>query len=82
MYNKEILKELIRRYGVEKTIIFCEMESVRNSLLQLTTKEEDGPTEFEFERNWWKENGEELKHTRIAKALNLNYEHDRTTRKV
>jgi len=67
MYNKEILAELIRQFGKENTIIFCKMESVKNSLLMNSNTE----NEFDYERDWWKENGEKLQATRV---INLKKE--------
>jgi hypothetical protein len=64
MYNKEILAELVRQFGEENTIIFCQMESVKNSLLMNSNIE----NEFDFERDWWKENGEKLQGTRLARC--------------
>jgi len=61
MYNKEILAELIRQFGKENTIIFCKMESVKNSLLMNSNTE----NEFDYERDWWKENGKKLEGTRV-----------------
>jgi len=61
MYNKEILAELVRQFGEENTIIFCQMESVKNSLLMNSNTE----NEFDYERDWWKENGKKLEGTRV-----------------
>jgi hypothetical protein len=61
MYNKEILAELVRQFGEENTIIFCQMESVKNSLLMNSNNE----NEFDYERDWWKENGKKLEGTRV-----------------
>jgi hypothetical protein len=61
MYNKEILAELVRQFGEENTIIFCQMESVKNSLLMDSNNE----NEFDYERDWWKENGKKLEGTRV-----------------
>ena len=67
MYNKEILAELVRQFGEENTIIFCQMESVKNSLLMDSNNE----NEFDYERDWWKENGKKLEGTRV---INLKKE--------
>ena len=67
MYNKEILAELIRQFGEENTIIFCQMESVKNSLLMNSNNE----NEFDYERDWWKENSKKLEGTRV---INLKKE--------
>lgn len=66
MYNKEILNELIRQFGEEATILFCKMEAVKNSMLFDSVKAEHAPSEWEFERDWWKENGQKLEGTRFS----------------
>lgn len=64
MYNKEIIDELIHRFGIESTILFCKMESVKNELLWEDCKNKKiAPgecVEFDFERDWWKSEGELL----------------------
>ena len=72
MYNKEILDELVKQFGEEKTITFCKMESVKNAMLYDGAEEKHfpEPNEWGFERDWWKTNGELLQVTRVAKLLN------------
>ena len=72
MYNKDILDELVRQFGEEKTIIFCKMESVKNELIfnELEANSCNDLDEHSFERDWWKTNGELLQVTRVAKLLN------------
>ena len=63
MYNKEVLAILLRTYGEEKTILFCEMEALKNKLMYEGCIK-DGicePNEFEFEKDWWKNNEKDLK---------------------
>jgi hypothetical protein len=71
MYNKEILDELVRQFGEEKTILFCKMESVKNKMLYESTEEDrkhhPEPNEWAYERDWWSDNGKELEETRFAK---------------
>ena len=65
MYNQQILDHLIKKYGKEKTEIFCEMESERNSLLYNEVEKDNRhysePSEWQFERDWWAESGKQLK---------------------
>ena len=72
MYNKDILDELVRQFGEEKTITFCKMESVKNELIfnELETNSYTDLDEHSFERDWWKTHGEILQVTRVAKLLN------------
>ena len=72
MYNKEILDELVKQFGEEQTIVFCKMESVKNAMLFDSAEEKHfpEPSEWGFERDWWKTNGELLQVTRVAKLLN------------
>lgn len=65
MFNQEILDHLIKKYGKEKTEIFCEMESEKHSLLfdsiEKDKKHHPEPNEWKFERDWWAESGKQLK---------------------
>jgi len=72
MYNKDILDELVRQFGEEKTIIFCKMESVKNELIfnELEANSYNDLDEHSFERDWWKTHGDILQVTRVAKLLN------------
>jgi hypothetical protein len=75
MYNKQILDELVRQFGEESVILFCKMESVRNAMLyesvEADRKHHPEPSEWSYERDWWKENGEKLEGTRISKQFKL-----------
>ena len=58
MYNSEIITIMISKYGVEKTIDFCKMESLRNDLLHRDYKSRnlvEAAGEYEYERKWWEE---------------------------
>ena len=78
MYNKEILDTFIREFGVEKTIIYCKMESRKSQLMLDDSKRrgEIGYSEWEFERDWWKEN-----ETELLTIKSKNDEFVRTSRK-
>jgi hypothetical protein len=62
MYNKEILEALIREFGVENAIIYCRLESRKSQLMfqDSIRNGEIGSSEWEHERDWWKENETEL----------------------
>jgi hypothetical protein len=64
MYNHEILEELVRQFGEEATILFCKMESVKNAMLFDSVEKDKQyypePSEWSYERDWWKENGKKL----------------------
>jgi hypothetical protein len=62
MFNKEILDELVRQFGVTNVILFCKMESAKNEILyQDCMKGGDNEcVEYDFERDWWKKEGNEL----------------------
>lgn len=62
MYNKEVLNTLIREFGFEKAIIYCRMESRKSQLMLEDSRRhgEIGSSEWEHERDWWKENENEL----------------------
>lgn len=72
MYNKEILDELVRQFGEEATILFCKMESVKNSMLFDSVEEDKKhhpePNEWSFERDWWKDSGMKLE-SRTLKCI-------------
>lgn len=67
MYNKEVLEELVRKFGIENTILFCKMEALKNAVLyEDCIKNNENTTdcvEFDFERDWWQNKYEELNKT-------------------
>lgn len=62
MYNKDVLNTLIREFGFEKAIIYCRMESRKSQLMfeDSVRHGEIGSSEWEHERDWWKENENQL----------------------
>lgn len=62
MYNKDVLNTLIREFGFEKAIIYCKMESRKSQLMLEDSRKrgEIGSSEWEHERDWWKENETQL----------------------
>jgi len=62
MFNKEILDELVRQFGVTSVILFCKMESTKNSILynDCIKSGDNECVEYDFERDWWGKAGNEL----------------------
>lgn len=78
MYNKEILDTLIKEFGVENAMIYCKMESRKSQLMLDDSKKrgEIGSSEWEHERDWWKEN-----ETELLTIKSKNHEFVRTSKK-
>jgi hypothetical protein len=74
MYNKDVLNALIVEFGIENAIIYCKMESRKSQLMldDSIRRGEIGSSEWEFERDWWKENETELL------TINLNQNANKT----
>ena len=56
MYNEQILKSLINRFGRDIAISYCKAESYKNSLLHEDCMKLETPpdcVEFSYERDWW-----------------------------
>jgi len=68
MYNKDVLDTLIREFGVENAILYCKMESRKNDLLyeDALNRGMIGSCEIEYERDWWKDEGD------LLQTLNKN----------
>jgi len=81
MFNKDISDKLIELYGEEKVILFSQMEATRNSLIfdELEVNSYNDIEEHSFERDWWYENAERLKGTRLN---NYKKEKDASTRAI
>ena len=65
MNNNEILKKLIEQYGLEKAIMFCEMNvDVYNMMymdaIEVPLENEELMYEYDYQRYWWKEALNEL----------------------
>jgi len=64
MYNDTLLQEFLHKYGVNKSITFCEMESEKYSKT-LESKVFTDPIdhmEMQYERDWWSEHADRLKN--------------------
>jgi hypothetical protein len=58
MYNEDVLRKLISDFGEMQAMLFCRMESARNAYLFdecVKSGTKDECTEFDFERDWWKQ---------------------------
>ncbi len=64
MKNSEIELELLNKYGLEKTILYCEMTSYMYGLMYEDIMEVQPKLNldfaFDYEANWWKEKHDEL----------------------
>lgn len=69
MYNKNVLEELLREFGFEKTLMYCRMESRKNELLE---QEDKSPSEYEFEKEWWKQQHNNLKNLKKDEFAAIN----------
>ena len=64
MYNEEFLQKILHEDGVEKAIIFCEIESKKCQGI-LDNSRIDNPIdamELSYERDWWAERANRLKN--------------------
>lgn len=65
MNNSEIEVALIQRFGLEKTIYFCEMASVMYEMMYkdvMSRHFKDDVCDYSFDAQWWKDKGVELKN--------------------
>ena len=55
MYNTEIAEHLFKKYGDEKFIIYCQMESDKNNLIDedLKKRKINEPNDHGFDSEWW-----------------------------
>jgi len=66
MYNELLVNELVKKYGIERTISYCEMKSHECGMIyDECHKEGNRPYEeymdFGYDRMWWNEKSYELK---------------------
>ena len=64
MLNEQFLQEVIWTHGVEKAIIFCQLESDKYNKMFNETVAGDPieHQEMQYERDWWAERAEKLKN--------------------
>jgi hypothetical protein len=61
MYNEDVANLLEKEFGKEMFMIYCQIEQYKNNLLhEECVKSGDKCTEYEFERDWWKQKFENL----------------------
>jgi hypothetical protein len=81
MNNSVIELEIIQRFGLDKTVSFCEMVSFMYELMHDDVKERGMAHEFDydFDRDWWANKCQELKRItnetkRVAKIISSGNE--------
>lgn len=62
MFNKDVLDALIREFGVQNTILYCKMEARKSELMLQDSidRGQIGSSEWEYERDFWKDSEKEL----------------------
>ena len=65
MVNEQLVEAVLNKYGLEKTVIFCEIQTYVNRILMadFNLNHPEEVNEFSFEKDWYAE-----------KAYNLNQE--------
>ena len=70
MNNSEIELELIAKFGLERTIAYCEINAFMYNLLYEDIMEEQPEMNlnfaFDYERDWWQD-----KHDELTKRLSV-----------
>jgi hypothetical protein len=57
MYNEDVLKKLIIDFGEQQAMLYCKLESAKNSYLFencIKSGEDNTCTQYDYERDWWK----------------------------
>ena len=70
MLNNDLYKEMEKKYGKNKMILFSEMVSEMYSYLYLDrmlNDPVDASPEYDFERDWWRS-----KHDQLVKTNEFN----------
>ena len=60
MYNREVLEMIIEEVGSEDAAKFCHLVSMMYDIKYNACKTETPLSEFDYERQWWKEASVEL----------------------
>jgi hypothetical protein len=58
MYNEDVLKKLIIDFGEQQAMLYCKLESAKNSYLFencIKSGEDNTCTQYDYERDWWKD---------------------------
>jgi predicted transcriptional regulator len=69
MYNNDLVEALIKEFGLQETIVYCKLESKKNDIMYSHSRAmgEIGSSEWEYERDWWAEKGNELSTLKLNK---------------
>lgn len=64
--NQEIANLLLEKFGIEKTILYCIMESEKNAVIYEMHKTSsilpyEDYADFDFDSQWWLNQADELK---------------------
>lgn len=57
MNNEEIAEELIKRFGIMRTMLFSEMASVMYDMMyeDVIKRDLEDICDLDFDRDWWRE---------------------------
>ena len=55
MCNSEILEVILEEVGTKQTAEFCRLVSLMYDIKYNACKTETPPSEYEFEKQWWKD---------------------------
>lgn len=77
MYNQIMCDTILNKYGVEKTIDFCQMMSEANQQVYDTINSEKDKVyetcmDYGYDALWWREKGGALLRERNEKMLNTH----------
>lgn len=66
MYNEQSVNVLLEKFGIEKTILYCIMESEKNAFLYDMHKKDnilsyEEYADFDYDSQWWLNQADELK---------------------
>lgn len=64
MYNREILEKIIEEIGSDDAAKFCHLVSMMYDIKYNACKTTEPLSEFDYERQWWKEAGVELNNNK------------------
>jgi hypothetical protein len=61
MYNEDLTKKMIDKFGLEATIQWCKMQAYQYQLLsEVDVYSEETLQEMKYEHDWWNEKYNEL----------------------
>lgn len=76
MYNQIMCDTILNKYGIEKTIDFCQMISEAHQNIYNILNSEKGRNyetcmDYGYDAQWWREKGEALLKERNEKMRNI-----------